>query len=91
MVCDFLVIISNTVEVIFVLLHTWHEYAKLWSQLSLYPWLCDIKRVTIRLTIPHNEDTLEQKIFLHDEAIKKYIYIYLLFIEFIFLWFCHEM
>jgi len=47
--------------------------------------------VTIRLTIPHNEDTLEQKIFLHDEAIKKYIYIYLLFIEFIFLWFCHEM
>ena len=48
MLCDFL--ISNTVEVIFVLLHSWHEYAKLWSQLLLYPQLCDIKHVTIRLS-----------------------------------------
>ena len=28
--------ISNTVEVIFILLHAWHESPKVWSKLSLY-------------------------------------------------------
>ena len=58
MVRNFL--ISNTVEVIFSLFHPWHEYPKVRSQLSLYPWLYDIKFVIITLILQHNEGTSEQ-------------------------------
>ena len=51
MVCNFL--ISNIVEVIFILLHAWHESPEVWSKLSLYLQLYDIKHVAVRLIVQH--------------------------------------